>query len=154
MNRLRIVILIVFATVWLSAAVAREKKIKRSDLPPAVEKTVAAESKGATIRGFAKETENGQINYEAQLMVDGHSKDIAMDASGAILEVEEQVTIDALPAAIKDGLQSKAGQGRLVKVESIVKRDKLVAYEAQIMKNGKRSEVQVGPDGKALDHDE
>ena len=154
MNRLRIVILIVFATVWLPAAVAQEKKIKRSNLPPAVEKTVAAESKGATIRGFAKETENGQINYEAQLMVDGHSKDIAMDASGAILEVEEQVTIDALPAAIKDGLQSKAGQGRLVKVESIVKRDKLVAYEAQIMKNGKRSEVQVGPDGKALDHDE
>jgi hypothetical protein len=154
MNRLRIVIPIVFATVWLPAAVAQEKKIKRSNLPPAVEKTVAAESKGATIRGFAKETENGQINYEAQLMVDGHSKDIAMDASGAILEVEEQVTIDALPAAIKDGLQSKAGQGRLVKVESIVKRDKLVAYEAQIMKNGKRSEVQVGPDGKALDHDE
>jgi len=154
MNRLRIAILIVFATVWLSAAVAQEKKIKRSDLPPAVEKTVAAESKGATIRGFAMETENGQINYEAQLMVDGHSKDIAMDASGAILEVEEQVTIEALPAAIKAGLQSKAGQGRLVKVESIVKRDKLVAYEAQIMKNGKRSEVQVGPDGKALDHDE
>ena len=154
MNRFRIVILIVFAAVLFSAAVAQEKKIKRSDLPPAVEKTVAAESKGATIRGFAQEVENGQINYEAELMVNGHSKDISMDATGAIVEVEEQVAIDSLPAAVKDGLQAKAGQGRLVKVESIVKHDKLVAYEAQIMKDGKRSEGQVGPDGKPLDHEE
>ena len=31
---------------------------------------------------------------------------------------------------------------------------KLVAYEAQVTTNGKRSEVQVGPDGKPLDHEE
>ncbi len=41
-------------------ASAQEKKIKRSDLPPAVEKTVAAESAGATIRGFSTEKEKGQ----------------------------------------------------------------------------------------------
>jgi hypothetical protein len=34
---------------------ARETKIKRSDLPAAVEKTVAAQSKGA----FSEEKENG-----------------------------------------------------------------------------------------------
>ncbi|HWY54398.1 MAG TPA: hypothetical protein VNZ03_08045 [Terriglobales bacterium] len=154
MNRLRIVILIVFAAVLFSIAVGQEKKIKRSDLPPAVEKTVAAESKGATIRGYAQEVENGQINYEAELLVNGHSKDIVMDATGAIVEVEEQVAIDSLPAAVKDGLQAKAGQGKLLKVESVTKREKLVAYEAQIMKDGKRAEVQVGPDGKPLDHEE
>jgi hypothetical protein len=147
--------LVAFTTLLFSTmATAQEKKIKRSELPPAVEKTVAAESKGATIRGFAQETENGQINYEVELMVSGHSKDIAMDASGAIVEVEEQVAIDSLPAAVKDGLQAKAGQGKLLKVESIVKHDKLVAYEAQIMKDGKRSEAQVAPDGKPLDHEE
>jgi hypothetical protein len=30
----------------------REKKIQRSDLPPAVETAVAKQSKGATLRGF------------------------------------------------------------------------------------------------------
>jgi hypothetical protein len=142
------------ALVTSSMAVAQEKKIKRSDLPPAVEKTVAAESKGATIRGFAQETEDGQLRYEAELMVNGHSKDVAMDATGAIVEVEEQVAIDSLPAPVKDGLQAKAGKGKLTKVESIVKHGKLVAYEAQVITDGKRSEVQVGPDGKALDHEE
>jgi hypothetical protein len=51
-------------------------------------------------------------------------------------------------------LQAKAGKGKLVKVESLTKKDKLVAYEAQVDTNGKKSEVQVGPDGKALDHEE
>jgi hypothetical protein len=60
----------------------------------------------------------------------------------------------SLPAAVKDGLQTKAGKGKLVKVESLTKHDKLVAYEAQVNTNGKKSEVQVGPDGKALDHEE
>jgi hypothetical protein len=151
----RILTLVAVAALLISAsAVAQEKKIKRSDLPPAVEKTVAVESKGATIRGFAQEVEGGQLHYEVELMVNGHSKDVAMDASGAIVEVEEQVAIDSLPAAVKDGLQAKAGKGKLLKVEFITKHDKPVAYEAQVMTGAKRSEVQVDPDGKPLDHEE
>jgi len=145
----------VLAALALAAgSSAQEKKIKRSDLPPAVEQTVAAQSSGATIRGFSQEKENGQTYYEAELLVNGHSKDVLIDANGAIVEVEEEVVIDALPAAVKAGLLAKAGAGKLLKVESIKKRDKLVAYEAQVNTNGKRSEVQVGPDGKPLDHEE
>lgn len=147
---------IVLATVLLFAGlvVSQEKKIKRADLPPAVDKTVAAQSAGATVKGFSKETEKGQTYYEAEMIVNGHTKDILIDTNGAIVEVEEQVAIDALPAEVKAGLQAKAGEGKLVKVESLTKQDKLVAYEAQVSKDGKKSEVQVGPDGKPLDHEE
>ncbi len=88
------------------------------------------------------------------MTVDGHSKDILMDSTGAIVEVEEQVALDALPAAVKAGLQSKAGKGKIVKVESVTKHDELVAYEAQITTHGKHAEAQVGPDGAALGHEE
>jgi uncharacterized membrane protein YkoI len=135
-------------------ASAQEKKIQRSDLPPAVEKTVAAQSAGATIRGFSTEKENGQTLYEVELMVNGHSKDISMAANGSIVEVEEQVAMDSLSAEVKVGLQAKAGKGKILKVESLTKKDKLVAYEAQVDTNGKKSEVQVGPDGKPLAHEE
>jgi hypothetical protein len=132
----------------------REKKIRRSDLPPAVEKTVAEQSKGATIRGFSQEKENGQTYYEAELMVNRHTKDVLVDANGSVVEVEEQVSTESLPAAVRQSLQDKAGRGKLVKVETLTKKDKLVAYEAKVLTNGKTSEVQVGPDGKALDHEE
>ena len=138
----------------VGTASAQEKKIKRSDLPPAVEKTVAAQSQGATIKGFSTEKEKGQVFYEAEMMVNGHSKDVLIAADGSIAEVEEQVTMDSLSAEVKAGLQAKAGKGKILKVESITKKDKLVAYEAVVETNGKKSEVQVGPDGKPLDHEE
>lgn len=134
--------------------VAKEKKIKRSDLPAAVEKTVASQSEGATIKGFSKEKEDGKTLYEMEMIVNGHTKDVLMDASGAVVEVEEEVAMDALSAEVKAGLQAKAGKGKLLKVESLTKHDKLVAYEAQVDNNGKKSEVQVGPDGKPLNHEE
>lgn len=147
-------ILLTTLLLFAGLAVAQEKKIKRSDLPPAVEKTVAAQSAGATVKGFSKEIEKGQTYYEAELIVNGHTKDILIDANGAIVEVEEEVAMNALPTEVKAGLQAKAGEGKLVKVETLTKNDKLVAYEAQVRKGGKKSEVQVGPDGKPLDHEE
>src|SRR5438132_6042301 len=88
-----------------SLANAQEKKLRREQLPPAVEKTVARESEGATIKGFAREVEKGQTFYEAELTVNGHSKDILMDRTGKIVEVEEQVSMDSLPATVQDGLK-------------------------------------------------
>ncbi len=151
----RFVPLVLCSTLLFSAgSFAQEKKIHRSDLPPAVEKTVASLTPDATIRGFSQEKEKGVTYYEAELLVNGRTKDVLMDGAGAIVQIEEQVAIDSLPAVVKDGLQSKAGKGKLTKVESITKRDKLVAYEAQVLTGKKRSEVQVGPDGKPLHHEE
>jgi uncharacterized membrane protein YkoI len=133
---------------------AQEKKIKKSDLPPAVEKTAAEVSKDATIRGFSRETENGKTTYEVEMLVSGHTKDVEVDANGAILEIEEQVAMDSLPDRVKAGLTAKAAGGKILKVESLTKKGKLVAYEAKIESAGKKSEIQVGPDGKPLDHEE
>src|SRR5215831_14408258 len=80
---------------------AEEKKIKRSDLPPAVEKTVAEQSKGATIKGFATEVEDGKKLYEAEMIVNGHGKDISIDEKGNVIEIEEEVAIGSLPPTVK-----------------------------------------------------
>lgn len=143
-----------FIAAGICSAQEQEKKIKRSDLPPAVEKTVVAESAGATIKGFNEEKEKGQTFYEAEMTVNGHSKDVLIDASGTVVEVEEEVAFESLSPEVKAGLQAKAGKGKISKVESLTKKGKLVAYEAKVNTDGKKSEVQVGPDGKPLDHEE
>jgi hypothetical protein len=145
----------VAAAMTLTAiAFAQEKRIQRADLPSAVEKTVVAQSQGATIKGFSRETEKGQVYYEAELTVNGHSKDVLIDANGPIVEIEEQVPLDSLPSVVKDGLNAKAGAGKILKVESLTKHDKLVAFEAVVQTGGKKKEIQVGPDGKPLAHEE
>src|SRR5215467_11266187 len=107
---------LLFAALSLEATLAgqeHEKKIQRTDLPAPVEKTVAAQSQGATIKGFSEENENGQTYYEAEMMVSGHSKDVLIDKDGDIVEVEEQVAFNSLPDAVKESLHSKAGRGKI-----------------------------------------
>lgn len=145
---------VVIALAIGSVVAAQEKKITRAQLPAAVEKTVARESQGATINGFATETEKGKRLYEVELTVDGHSKDISMDKNGDIIEIEEEVAMDSLPAAVQEGLRKAAGAGTIGKIESLTKRGKLVAYEGHVKTGTKRSEIQVGPNGEKLDHPE
>jgi hypothetical protein len=148
MTTLRAIVITATITMLLSVFLqAQEKQIKRSELPPAVEKAVVGQSHGATIHGFSQERENGQTFYEAELIVNGHSKDILMDPNGKIVEVEEHIPIESLPSAVRDGLLAKAGKGKLVRVETLTKNNKLVAYEATVLTNGKKSEIQVVPTG-------
>jgi len=150
MNKLLLTAIFVIGCAAFSGIQAQEKKLERKDLPKAVEETVKKESKNATIKGFSTEKEDGIQTYEVELVVNGHSKDVSMDAKGKVLEVEEEVSLDSLSNEVKNGLMAGAGTGTITKVESLTKKGKLVAYEAQVTNGKKRSEVQVGPEGKKL----
>jgi hypothetical protein len=138
----------------MAVAVAQERKITRSELPAAVAETVDRETKGATIKGFATEREHGQTMYEAETVVNGRTRDIEIAQDGRVTEIEEEVDMASLPAKVQQALSAKAAGGRITKVESLTKGGKLVAYEAAMVKNGRRSEFQVGPTGGALAHEE
>jgi hypothetical protein len=131
---------------------AAEKKISRSALPPPVAKTAEEQSKGANVRGYSQDTQKGQLEYEVEMTVNGHSRDVSIAADGRVLEVEEQVDMGTLPASVQLGLKQKAGKGSITKIESITRHGAIIAYEAQVMMQGKHKEIQVGPDGKALHH--
>lgn len=135
-------------------AAAQEAKIARAALPPAVEKTVQAETTGATIKGFATERENGKKVYEAETLVNGHTRDLQIATDGTLNEIEEEVAFAALPAPVQAALKTKAGTSTIKKVESLTKHGKLVAYEASTLKGAKKGEVQVGPGGETLKHSE
>jgi uncharacterized membrane protein YkoI len=147
---LRFVIAAIAFLISFSFANAQERKITRQQLPPAVEKTVAQESGGATIKGFAKEVEHGQTFYEASLNVGGRNKDILIDKNGRIVEVEEEVSMDSLPSTVQDALKKAAGTGNIVVIESLTKNGQLVEYEAHVKHGKKRAEIQVGPNGEKI----
>src|SRR5436853_7639344 len=110
---------IVTAVLIVSVADAAEKKITRAQLPPAVEKTVAEQTQGATINGFSTEVEGGKKLYEVALTVNGHGRDVSMDAQGHVVEVEEEVALTSLSPAVQERLAKAAGTGTISKVESL-----------------------------------
>ena len=140
----------IFVTVLSSQATAQERRLTHARLPAAVRRTADEQSKGARVRGYSTEMDEGQRVYEVATTVHGRSRDVTIDSTGTVVEVEEQLVFDSLPEAVRTGLRQAAGSGRITKVESLTKHGTLVAYEAQVRTGAKRSEVQVGPDGKAL----
>lgn len=150
----KLLIACVFGLFVAAEAHSADKKISKSELPPAVQKTAQKQSKGAIIKGYSKEMEDGQLEYEVEMTVDGHSKDVGIAPDGRILEIEEQVQLSDLSEGVQKGLKAKAHDRQIAKVESITKNGKLVAYEAQLSGPGKHSEIQVGPDGNSLNHEE
>jgi len=130
---------------------AQDKKITHNQLPVAVQHAMDAETQGSTVKGYATEVENGKRSYEAETVKNAHSRDVSFNTDGSLAEVEEEVSFDQLPAPVQQALRSKARGAQIRKVESLTKHDKLVAYEATTARG---SEIQVGPSGEKLKHEE
>lgn len=126
-----------------------ETRVQFKDLPAAVQKTAKQqEPSGATVRGYSKEIENGRTFYEAETRVNGKNRDILMDESGAVVEIEQQIEIGMVPAPAMRGLKKQAGGANILHVESVTKGER-VSYEAMILRDGKKKEIAVNADGSA-----
>jgi uncharacterized membrane protein YkoI len=149
MNRSTRIVAGIFAALVIAAgAQAAGKKIEKSDLPDEVRKTADRESGGATVTGYSQDTdEYGDTVYGVDLVVDGHARSIVIGEDGVVVEVDEEVPWDRLPADVQTGLKAQAGAGKVGKVQSVTREGKVVAYEAEVDTDGAPSEVRVGPTG-------
>ena len=137
-----------FLAITLCASAAQAAKgLQLKSLPPAVQKAIQDEAKGAEIKNIAKETENGVVQYEVETMIGGKRRDFNVDIKGTVLLVEEESTIDVFPAAAKAAIMKKVGDGKLGLVE-LFKRGGETMYEAAYTtKAGKKHEMLVKADG-------
>ncbi len=141
--------LTVFLLFGVAVTFAAETKLKMEDLPAAVRQAVSEQTKSAELRGVSKEIEKGKTYYEAETMVNGRSRDLLIDGTGHVVEVEQEVDLSSIPEPARNALQKRAGSGKVTKVESVTK-GSTVTYEAVIENHGKKSEAAVSADGKRL----
>jgi len=139
--------LLTLSLVLAAATAASGRKLELSDLPPAVQRTVQAELKGASITAISKETEKGVQQYEIETMLNGKHRDFNVDAKGTLLVVEEETTLETIPAAAKSAILKKVGDGKLGMLE-LFKRGGETMYEAAYTtRAGKKNEVLFKADG-------
>jgi len=123
------------------------KSLAVKDLPPAVQKTVQEQAKGAEIKNISKETEKGVTQYEVETMVNGKHRDFNVDTKGGLVVVEEEIAIDSIPAAARAAIQKKVGAGKLGMVETMTKGADTMYEAAYTGKDGKKHAVLVRADG-------
>lgn len=149
---------IVSATIVASALMAglavtqdadKEKTINLRELPAAVQQAINEQSQGSTLRGLTTELEGGKTVYEAELRVDGHSKDVTFDAQGHVVSLEEETTLDKIPAPARLAIQTAAGKAKVLMVETVTEGG-TTAYEAQLKDGRRASEVKVDAAGHTV----
>jgi hypothetical protein len=145
---------IAFSTSMIAVATAcAESHMPCNTLPAAVLQHAKLETGDATVRGCVKAKENGKLTYEVETLKDGKSKDITLDASGTILEVEQEVAVSRLPPAVSDAIAQAAHSRKIGKVESVTRQGAIASYETTITSNGERREVAFSPQGAPVKAD-
>lgn len=112
-----------------------------------MQKTVQDQAKGAEIRNIGRETEKGVTQYEVETVLNGKHRDFNVDTKGNLVVVEEETTLDAIPAAARAGIEKRAAGGKLGMVEIMTRGGQTFYEAAYTSKNGKKHEVLVKPDG-------
>jgi hypothetical protein len=143
----------VLAGIAAATTVQAESHVSCTTLPAAVLSQLKTEAGDATIRGCVKDKENGKLIYEVETVKDGRSRDIEFDASGSVLEVEQEVTGSSVPAPVSDAIATAAKGGKVGKIESVTRGGAIASYETTITRQGQRHEVAFSPQGAPVKAD-
>lgn len=144
----RTVTIFIAIAILACATLAAEKSLQLKNLPPAVQKSIQDNLKGGEIKNIGKETEHGVAQYEVESILNGKHRDFNVDTKGNLVVVEEETSIDSIPAAAKAAIMKKVGAGTLGMVETFTKPGSETMYEAAWKdKAGKKHEVLVKADG-------
>jgi uncharacterized membrane protein YkoI len=127
---------------------AAKKPAATVKLPPAVAEAFQKAYPDATIEGTSKETEKGKTVYEVESVDKGMNRDLSYAADGTLLECEEQIKPEDLPAAVADAFKKLYPKASITKAERTTE-GQTVKYELAV-KGAPKREVSFTPDGKPV----
>jgi hypothetical protein len=146
MNRKLTVVGMAVLALGMASAVAKEKKPSKGRLPPKVMAAVKSTCPSGEIQAVERAKEDGRVEYEVELLVDGKSCDLKVAANGTVLEVERQVALDKLPAAVRSTL-ALFTKAEVEKAEQVTKGTDSF-YEVVIELDDSMFELKITADGK------
>ena len=145
----RAALIVMAVSLLVIAAVAQEKKITGKDVPAAVMTAFKTAYPNATIRGYAREKENGKVFYEIESREGTTTRDVLYNPDGTVAEIEESIAATDLPAEVQQAMKEKYPKAVITKAERTTAGDK-VSYEIVARQGKKRVTVEFDSSGKVL----
>ena len=131
------------------SAVAQDVKLKKKQVPRAVIAAFESAYPQATIRGYAREKENGKVYYEVESVEGQTTRDVLYNADGTVAEIEESIAAGDLPADALKALRANYPGAVVTKAEKITRGD-ITEYEAHARIGKKRVSMEFDASGKPL----
>jgi hypothetical protein len=122
-----------------------ERKVTKEDIPAAALATLKKLAAGAEIAEFAEEVEHGHTFYEGSWKTpSGANVDVLVTPTGDLVEIEEQVDADNVPAAVLKAAKEAAGKGTQLAFE----KKTMILYEVKFRKGDERHELVLTTDAR------
>jgi hypothetical protein len=151
--------LCIAAAIMLCAAAYGEKGGEECSLPAAIEAAVKALLPNGVITDSKKEEEEIKV-YEVEVKDGDVESDVKIAKDGTIIEVESDDSLDAVPAAVAETIKAQNAEVKEVDKEveyakvQVVKLDTpITTYQAEIIKDGDKIELEIAADGKIIEQE-
>jgi hypothetical protein len=127
-----------------------ERAVTGAEVPDAALTALKKLAAGAKITAFAEEVEHGHTFYEGSWKgPSGTNTDVLVTASGDLVEIEERVAADQVPAAVLAAARKAAGKG----AELVLEKKTMVLYEAKFRKANRGQELLLSPEGRVVENE-
>ena len=127
-----------------------ERQVTKEEVPEAALATLKKLAGRAEITEFAEEIEHGHTFYEGSWNSrSGANMDVLVTKSGDLVEIEEQVDTDKVPAAVLKAARKAAGKGARLLCEQKT----MILYEVKFSKDNARHELLLTPDGRRVEEE-
>lgn len=127
-----------------------ERQVTESEVPKAALRALKRQARKAEITEFAEEIEHGSTFYEGSWKTKaGAQMDVLVTKAGALVEIEEKISADKVPAAALKAAKKAAGKN----AELLWEKKTMILYEVKFSKGGARHELLLTPDGRIAEEE-
>jgi hypothetical protein len=152
-----IIITCCVAIVAMVCAVSYAEKAEKGSIPAVIEAAIKALIPNAVLGQGGKEQEPVNV-YEVKIKDGSKEADVTVAEDGTAINAEYTESLDSVPPAVADVIKAqKAEVKEVVKLVEyaqikVVKLDTpATSYEAEVVKDGKKTEMKIAADGKILE---
>jgi hypothetical protein len=125
-----------------------EREIALNEAPAPVQKTVAAQMGDGTLTMLTKVFAE-KVTFDADFTKDGKDGVVTIAGNGQLLSVK--ITLAEAPAPVQRAIVEYVGAGKIRSVwKSFEKRNNVLPFKVESMKDGKYFNFSVAPDGRFL----
>ncbi len=121
-------------------ALANDHNVTKKNVPQSIILSFEKSYPNAKALNYSKETVKGKTTYEVESKDGNTKRDLTYSSSGALLEIEEVISLRSLPKDVIQKLNKSYPKANIVTIEKIT-RGNNISYGVEIKKNNKIQEL-------------
>ena len=125
-------------------------RIQLDEAPTAVRAAVLELLEGNEFENLVRETDEGETVFELEWEVGGVPHSAKINLAGEVIELEVEIDIDALPAAVREAVLARYPEGEITEAETLQLPGQPLMYEVEVENAGLVRELVITQEGQIL----